>query len=282
METNRKFDIRVGIFVFIGVVLLLASILVVGGDKVFLASYVQYKGLAKSTQGLATGSIVSLSGIRVGNVRRVIFNESTDDLVIIMDIEEQYQKRITTASSFAIKTQGALGDRYVYIEPGLEPGEPLPPGEFIKSSAKKDLFDVIASKGGDFGKAADIIVEVHKLLLNINEDNRSKQLMENLVEVSSNLNGLIKETHSTVKSFKKDLNTKEFSNSVTHLTSIMKKIDKGDGTLGALVNDSAIHHRLLKILGAPERNKYLKPLIRRSIKQNDQIRQEKTSYHFSK
>ncbi|MCB0420341.1 MAG: MCE family protein [Bdellovibrionales bacterium] len=277
METSKVYDIKVGLFVVIGVLLFLASILVVGGDKVFLSKYISFKGKSTSTQGLATGSIVSLSGIQIGNVRKLDFSENNAEITITMDIEEKYKHRITSTTTFSIKTQGALGDKYIFLDPGDLLGTPLEEGSYIQNNSNKDLLDILAEKGNDFGKAADIVVEVHKLLKTINGEDRSQKLMENLLQVSGNLNVLVKETHQTLKDFRKDLNPKEFGSSMSHLSNIMRKIDEGDGTLGALVNDSTLHHRLLRILGAPERNKYLKPIIRKSIKQGDHLQSNKTS-----
>jgi phospholipid/cholesterol/gamma-HCH transport system substrate-binding protein len=52
----------------------------------------------------------------------------------------------------------------------------------------------------------------------------------------------------------------------------MKKIDRGQGTLGALVNDSSLHNRLSRLLGASPRNQFLKPIIRDSIQTHEQSR----------
>jgi hypothetical protein len=54
------------------------------------------------------------------------------------------------------------------------------------------------------------------------------------------------------------------------LSSVMKKVDKGQGTLGALVNDPSFYNRMMGFVGDSPRNKFLKPIIRDSIQTSEQ------------
>ncbi len=54
------------------------------------------------------------------------------------------------------------------------------------------------------------------------------------------------------------------------MSSVMKKVDKGQGTLGALVNDPSFYNRMMGFVGDSPRNKFLKPIIRDSIQTSEQ------------
>jgi phospholipid/cholesterol/gamma-HCH transport system substrate-binding protein len=78
------------------------------------------------------------------------------------------------------------------------------------------------------------------------------------------------ESKLLVKDIRKDGDTaKDLSQSVRSLASVLNKIDNGNGSLGALINDPTLHNRLTKFLGGEPRQQYLKSLIRKSIQHTD-------------
>ena len=269
MENTKALDIKVGIFISIGVIILLGSILVFGGKKSFLTDYQSYYGKLTTSQGINNGSVISLAGVVVGNVHKVDFVEGSNQLILTMYVETRYASRITTNARFSVKTQGALGDKYIFIDPGLATDDVLSEFATIQPSDETDIFDVISSKGDQFGRAADVIVEIHKLLSLINADGRSAKLMDNLVSSSENLKLLLAESRTALQDFKGDSKREGIQSTLARLSSILKKVDSGDGTLGALINDSALHERLMSLVGETPRNSYLKPLIRKTIRSRD-------------
>lgn len=253
MESNSMQEMKVGIFVAIGAIALALSIIMFGGDQLFLTRTYELRAVLKDVQGLAPGSIVSLSGLTVGNVKKIQFEPKSSELMVIMDIETKHKDRITTDAMASARTQGALGDRYIYIDPGSMQGEILKDGDMIKAAAKGDLFDVISEKGNELSNIIEIVKEVHILMKNINQNNRSGQLMENMIGATSSIEKMSNETRAAT----------------AKLNSILAKIDRGDGTLGALINDPSLHNRLMSMFGDSPRNQYLKPLIRQSIQTSE-------------
>lgn len=253
MESNIKQDLKVGLFVLIGTIALAISIVMFGGDQLLFARTYELRTVLKDVQGLAPGSIVSLSGLTVGNVKRIQFEPKSSELMIIMEIETKHKDRITTDAVASARTQGALGDRYIYIEPNAMQGEVLKNGDMLKAATKGDLFDIISEKGSELSNIIDIIKEVHLLMKNINQNNRSGQLMDSMIGAANGMEKMSAETRQTA----------------AKLNSILAKLDRGDGTLGALINDPSLHNRLMTMFGDSPRNQYLKPLIRQSIQTSE-------------
>jgi phospholipid/cholesterol/gamma-HCH transport system substrate-binding protein len=262
METTLSHEIKVGIFALIGVVLFCLSIILLGGARFIFSHTYTLKVHMPQVQGLAKGSVVSLSGVPVGNIEEIAFVPGTANVEVSLGIQMAVQPRITEGSLASVKTQGALGDKYVYIEPGPAAAPPIQSGAVLPMDKTPDLFDVIASKGAELGQIVEVIKEVHTLFQNINEDGRSRKLMSNLVDSSEQLGKFLTEGRETFKSLRVD--------AIAPLSSVMKKIDSGQGSLGALINDPSLHNRLMGMLGEPPRNKFLKPLIRDSIETHEQ------------
>ncbi len=268
MGYSLKNEFKVGVFVLVGLSILLMSILLLGGDRMFLTSRYQLRVQFDNVQGINKGSIVSLSGIAVGNIQDVRFFGNSSAVELILDIDKSFKDKITEGSVASIKTQGALGDKYVYIKPGPPEAKAIAKDGLLPSDQSPDLFDAIAQKGDELTQVSDIIKEVRVLLGEINSEGRSALLMRNLVDSSGHLKSLLGDTRSLVGAMNEGEKNK-LAQSLTHLSSILKKIDEGRGTLGALVNDPSLHQRLMMMLGETPRNRYLGPMIRESIRSSE-------------
>lgn len=257
-----KHQIRVGIFTLIGVVMFCVSVILLGGDKLFLKKTYELRVRLPQVQGLGRGSVVTLTGVPVGNVRDINFIPRSHEVEILMSLEQTVQSRITEGSMATVKTQGALGDKYIYIEPGPIDAAPLPAGALIDTDKTPDFLDIIASKGSELGEVVEVIKEVRLMFANINRDGNSAKLMSNLVQTTNTLNQFLGEARETFKLLKTD--------AIAPMSSVMKKVDKGQGTLGALVNDPSFYNRMMGFMGDSPRNKFLKPIIRDSIQTSEQ------------
>ena len=264
-----KNDIKVGLFVATGLVILMTSIVMIGGRGSILKSYYTLWVPLTQVQGLAEGSVVSFAGISIGNVGKIRLNEKDQSLTVALSIDRDYQSRITRDAQAGVRTQGALGDKYVYITPGSLSEPPLQDGDMIRAETSPDLIDMLAQKGPELVNIVEVIKEAHILLKNVNADNRSGQLMQNLVAGSQQMKDFFQQAQGLIKDLRGNNDKGDLPQSFARLNSVLTKIDKGEGTLGALVNDSSIHDRLSTLLGDSPRNKYLKPLIRGTIQKQE-------------
>lgn len=260
MESTRSKEIKVGIFAVLGIAAFLVSILLLGGDKMLFRSTYKLRVALPDVQGLARGSIVSLEGVPVGNVRTLTFIPGSTEIEVVMEIYTENRSRITQGSKASVKTQGALGDKFIYIQSGPLTSPPLAENSFIDSDHGGDLLDILSKRGAEFGQVIEVIKEVKELFYRINKDGRSDRLMQNLVNSTQALNETLLEAKQTMASF---------ASLKPQMQSILTKIDHGDGTLGALVNDPTLHNKLLQLLGGSNRNKFLTPMIRESIKESE-------------
>ena len=263
MEFSLHQQIKTGIFVLIGLVVISLSIIFLGEDRMTLTGTYQLRVELKQAQGLSRGSQVTLSGLRIGRLGPIDFANNSTQLVAILEIDRKYQKRVTEGATVAVKTLGALGDKYIYINPGPADAPALKPGALIPSDGGEDFLDLIAKKGNDLSNVVDVVNELETLLKNLNQNGRSALMMENMIATSGQLKSLVAETRES-------LNKDKLREVVSRLDSILTKIDKGDGTLGALINDPTLHQRLSTLLGDSPRRQFLKPLIRETIIHQEQ------------
>ncbi len=267
-QTPMSYQIRVGLFIFIGLVIVSISLFLVGGDKLF-KSYTRLHAYFENVQGLNEGSMVSLAGVRVGNVEEFIFVPEENKLKVILKIDSQYLPRITEGATADIRTQGALGDKFVYIIPGSPGGKPLKDGDRIPVAASSDLLSVLSQKSSDLTKFFDILDEMHRFSKTLNADNRAEKMMINFTETSQDLKATAREAKELMSEIRSQ-DSKKMSSAVDKLDRILTKIDRGEGTLGALINDPSLHDSLKSLVGAPDKKKSIKSLIRSSIERSAQ------------
>lgn len=268
MESNRSQQLQVGLFLGLGLLAVLVSILALGGNSALFKSYVTVYSKLAQVQGLASGSVVSLAGITIGNVKEIRFAEGENALVLEMKIEKSALLRIPKNSTIEVRTQGALGDKFVYIIPGDLNGPRLAEQEYIEPNSSPDLFGVLTERGGEAGKIFDIMTEVQKLLVAMNGDGRMDKIMTNVYESTGELKAMSKETRQLIQELRGE-NPQKVKETLKHLSSILSKIDKGEGTLGALINDPSLHQQLKALIGESPRRQYMQSVIRNTIEKSD-------------
>jgi phospholipid/cholesterol/gamma-HCH transport system substrate-binding protein len=260
-------QIRTGIFVFIGLVLLMLSLFVVGGEEM-LKSYVTLHAYFDQVQGLAPGSVVSLAGVRVGNVDKIQFIPQENKLDVFMKVDKSLLKRITEGSEVEIRTQGALGDKFVFIIPGSPTAPPVKDGDALPVAKSTDLMAILSEKAGQAGQLFDIISDVHKITQSIVAEGRLDQIMKDMSSATKDFRQAAQDGKQVISEIRSE-DSKKLTLAIDKMNSILTKIDNGQGSLGALINDPSLHDSLKAMLGGNDRKKTIKSLIRSSIEKSD-------------
>lgn len=268
METQFSHQLKVGLFIALGLVGVMASILALGGDKSLFKSYIRLYANLAQVQGLSKGSVVSLAGVTVGNVESIDFSDQDNALRVTMKIEASFIDKIPADSTVESRTQGALGDKYIYIIQGNMNGNKAKPGDHLAQSTASDLMGVLSERGGEAGKIFDIITELKKILIAVNGEGKVEKIMSNLSETTVNLKQVSEDAKKIVAELKTD-NPAKIKKILTELDSILSKVDKGEGTLGALVNDSSLHESLKQFVGTSPRKKYMQSVIRSTLEKSE-------------
>lgn len=266
MTERGATELKVGIGVGLGLLLLIITIFLLGGDKSFLSSTYTIKVPFEKIDGLAPGSVVRLSGFEVGNISSIGFSEKDSKLVVNLKLFKEYQSRITDKSVAGLRTQGALGDKYIYISPGDQSGTPLKDGDFLAVEESSDLITTLTQRGQELSKVFDILQELSIFAKSLNKDGRSDKMMNNLVSASNHMDQAMQKFDSAISDLRGE-DQKNLKKISKDLASILEKIDNGSGTLGGLINDPTIHDKIKGMLGGAKRNDYMKSVIQKTIQE---------------
>ena len=143
---QSRLEGKVGLFVFIGLVLLAGLLLQFSkGTSLFRPTYdIQLR--AGSVGGLKTRAQVLMSGVQVGSVADMRLAPDGKSVLITLRIYRQYQ--IRKDARFVIEQSGFLGDQYVAILPTRNEGDFFGPGDEAKAEPPLDLQEVARSAAG--------------------------------------------------------------------------------------------------------------------------------------
>ncbi len=141
-----RLEAKVGLFVFIGLVLLVALLLAFSKGVQFFHPGYEILLRAHTVGGLKPRAQVLMSGVQVGTVSAIQLAPDGKSVVITLQIRRPY--RIYKDARFLIEQSGFLGDQYVAIRPTLNEGATFASGEEAKAEAPLDMQEIARTTAG--------------------------------------------------------------------------------------------------------------------------------------
>ncbi len=182
---KREFVKRLyaGIFLIIGIALIVVVILAIGMEKGLTQPKFQISVVFREVGGLSIGAPVRLSGVNVGTVGSIDFLENKFQgrgVIVNLLVFTRYRKQLEKAKRFMIKTEGVLGEKIVKIS-SSQYGEQI---DFTQPIIGEDPLDVqdLAEKFGDTAKSLTATSEgIRKIVFELREIGRtSKRLLDRI------------------------------------------------------------------------------------------------------
>jgi len=228
-------SLRVGLLVVTAIAVLVAGILLIGGQNQLFTRKNRYHILFNNVSGLNAGNPVQLNGVDVGRVISVVLptEPGKNDIRVEISVERRYASRVREDSLASIKTLGLLGDKYIELTSGTTAADPIPSGGRI-STAPSTSIDQLLSSGENL---MDNVIAISFALRTILER------MENGEGILGKLTVDTPEAQSIIDSV---------HDTVTAMEAIAEKIDKGDGPLPRLINDAELAARVDRSLARLE------------------------------
>jgi phospholipid/cholesterol/gamma-HCH transport system substrate-binding protein len=233
-----KRQIKVGIFVILGLVLTAAAVLLIGSTRQLWEPKSDYQTAFNDVAGLKPGAPVRTGGLDIGQVTGVGHGPDSRDprIFVVMAINRAEAARIKTDTIARVVNKGLLGDRMIEVTPGSPEAAPLNPTQLILSEEPADMFaaanklaaqtqqtiaklEPLAQALGDPKFAADIkgsaedvhalldaIVHgdgtMHRLFYDHDEADRVDALLANLTRTSQRLDATLADVQDVTEHVK--------------------------------------------------------------------------------
>ena len=225
-------DLRVGLFVLAGAILLTVVIFYVTGGSGWGPKY-RLRVFLPEVDGLTIGAPVRVDGVDVGNVEKIAIaaprpgaSASKDrNIEVDMRLQKTFQAYVRSDSSAELVTEGLLGNQFVDIDRGYV-GRILENEEEIPGKQGTALKEVVA---------------------------RSADLMDSLSLIAKQANSVLTDVRSGKGSLGKFMVDEgaydRLTSSLENVDRIMKDVQSGKGTLGKLVTDDEMYNRVNSVAG---------------------------------
>src|SRR5574341_34914 len=265
-------EAKVGLLVIVGSAILLYMTFAVGkyefGEK---KGYV-LQAVFDSVAGLDTKSSVRMAGVKIGVVEMVDLEDSRARVTMRIDPGV----RILRGAEATIKTMGLLGEKYVEFVP-VKAGRPRPEGYYSDgervqatvspsdvdklvnqlSAIADDIKQVTASLSQVFGtergarSMEDILNDLRQTTANIKDFSYTlrgdgSELVMRMNELVASLNGVVGENRDNLKMSMENIReaSKSAELALASIENATKKIERGEGTIGKLVNDDSMYNNI--------------------------------------
>lgn len=118
---KTKLELKVGIFVFVGLLILTAFVLLIGDFKTWTSGY-QVNFMFNFVNGVKIGAPVRFAGVDVGEVKEIKFILAPEEQITKVQIVGWLKKevKIPQDSTVWVNTLGLLGEKYIEIMPGKD------------------------------------------------------------------------------------------------------------------------------------------------------------------
>lgn len=230
MKTEEaKQDIKLGLFVLVGVVLFLISVVFIGSENnLFSRTFTSY-AIFKNVEGLKKGDNVWLSGVKIGTVHEVHI-VSEGKVVVELTLKDRQNQFIKKDATAFIGSDGLVGNKIVVIRPGTSKAI-LEDTDTIGAFSPADTQDLI-NIARDVGENTRSLTYDLKTLSKRISDGKGVvgELMTD-GEIARDLRAAVDGLRST------SIQTTKASG---ELASMMYKLNHGDGLVNTLATDTML------------------------------------------
>ncbi|KPK39486.1 MAG: hypothetical protein AMJ78_08415 [Omnitrophica WOR_2 bacterium SM23_29] len=207
----KKFDLefKVGIFVAIGIAILISIIFSIGELRYFKQRYA-IKLLFDFANGVEKSAPVRLAGVQVGEVKDIdiVFDKVRQKTIVSLTVSLDKKAKVEEDAEAFINTLGLIGEKYVEILPGTPGKKILKHGESLQGRES---------------------IPVERLT------EKGYEIASGLSETIKHLNKLFGDTE-TQEAFKATV--LDLRKLIASTNVVMDKVKSGEGTVGKLfMND---------------------------------------------
>lgn len=256
---------RLGAFTFIGTVILVLGIFLIGNKDLLFQETFELKAYFPTVEGLRVGAPVRLTGIDVGSIKSIEFiADTTSKILVSMRIKKDVQQFIKKDSRASIETEGLVGNKVLIIYGGSGSVPAVQDGDVLPIKMPVTYAEIIEETQGILSYIKEISKQFSLVLKKVNEGEGTMGKLLNDKKLYLSIDQATQTANQTMASLTTSL--EEISNVVTGLgsnlvnvisgvDSIVKKVDnlvlrinRGEGVIGALVSDKSAYDSVKAII----------------------------------
>ena len=239
---QKNIELIVGVFTFIGLVILSFLIFFVS-DVVFFKKGYEINAVFNYVSILDKGAPVRMSGVRVGEVKNlaISYEEKTQKPVVTLTLFVNSTVVVREKTQIMIRGTTPLSEPHVEIlSLGLEEGSPLENGATIRGVDPIPMDQVIMTANDIAEKLKLIVTRVSDFFEDKEVPEAVKGILLNTNELTKSLNEIIEGKQTNIMDAIANI-----EKSTKSLGDVLEKVQDGKGTAGKVFVDEELYNEIL-------------------------------------
>lgn len=256
---------RLGLFVFLGTVLIIIGILFIGNKDSLFATTITVNSVFSEVEGLKTGAPVRLSGYDIGSVSDIkLASDTSGKVIVVMRIEESVRNFVRLNSVASIGTEGLVGKKIVSITPGTTDFEVVSDGGTIESTDPVNIQAIISESRGVIANLREMTENFAAITQKVNTGKgtvgkifnddelyySAVDLTKSADESLDNITSTLNEITNYIVELGKGINLvmHNVDTTMINVKELTQKINNGEGALGALIADKSVYDSVKTVI----------------------------------
>ena len=246
--SSNKRSVIVGIFVLLGLAILVLTIFTLGSQRKTFSNAITIKSFFGNVNGLQKGNNIWFSGVKVGTIKRV-YIIGNGQVEVDMNILEDSKQYIRKDAKAKISTDGLIGNKIIEIYGGTNQTGEIEPGDVLDTEVLLSTDDMMSTLSknndnflaitNDFKVITSRLVDgkgtIGKLLTDESMIDQINSVTVTLQNATKNLQSL----SSSVSTYASKLNDKgTLANDLVSDTVIFNRLRSTIGQLQEVANSS--------------------------------------------
>ncbi len=274
---NKMSTLRLGVFIFLGTIILVIGIFLLGNKESLFKSTFTVKTYFKNVEGLRTGAPVRLSGIDVGSVKDIkIVGDTSGKVEVTLRLIHEIHQFVKTDSKASIETEGLVGNKILILHIGSSSSAQVPEGGFIQSKESIGFAAIIEETQGALQYTKAMTKDLSEIINKVNTGEGSVGKLINSNDLYDNTNRLINSADKSLGAITTKMDELagvinslgagvqsvigNVDKTVVNIDNIIKDVKSGKGVMGSLLSDksnydTSITSILSNIVGISEETK---------------------------
>ena len=152
----------IGLFLIAGIGLFTAILFLIGNRHDVFGEHVDFYADFSDVDGLPRGAQVRVAGIEAGEVKRIeIPSSPASKFRLKLQVRRNARGMVRTDSLVSIRTEGVVGDKYIFIREGTSAAAEAPAGATLPSKEPFDLGAALEKASGLLDNVQGTVTDLH-------------------------------------------------------------------------------------------------------------------------
>ena len=274
---NFSKEIKTALLILSGIVIFIFGFNYLKGSSL-LDNEINVHTFYADVEGLVVGANVTINGLNVGKIKKIDFDENFEKIRVSFSLRNDL--RFSKQSIAQLYEAGLIGGKAIAILPDYSAALPVQNDDVLPSTIKPGLTELVnqqiaplQNKLEGLLTSADSLFAGVSNVLNYNTQNNLKLALEGVTQSIDNVNKLSNSLSRVINSNEKVFNSTlshlehttnnlailsdslkqmPLASTVQHLEKttaqiqqLVEKMEKGEGSLGKILNEETLYNKLL-------------------------------------